>query len=242
MSDACLINPKREKGEPQIAGPVLLCINPHDAGSVCQRAESSGGRRYFIYNSNLWQATADQQGFFICGPMVGAPMAVLCLEKLIALGARDFIVFGSCGSLDPELSIGEIFLPTEGVSEEGTSVHYPLAGQPQADTVLCGALTSFLQGVGLVPVSGTLWTTDAPYRETREKVCRMQARGVKAVDMEFSAMLSVAAYRGVSLAAVMVVSDQLAGDCWQSGFQDSRFKQRSRQLRSALFDFCLQER
>ena len=59
----------------------------------------------------------------IASPM-GAPMAVMLLEQLIALGARRLLYLGFCGALIPSYRIGDLFLPVQAVREEGTSYHY----------------------------------------------------------------------------------------------------------------------
>ena len=71
--------------------------------------------------------------------------------------------------------------------------------------------------------SGKIWTTDAVYRETREKVERYQKQGVLAVEMEISALFSVAQFRQVELGAMLVVSDELSALKWRPGFRDKRF-------------------
>ena len=59
----------------------------------------------------------------IASPM-GAPMAVMLLEQLIALGARRLLYLGFCGAIIPSYRIGDLFLPVQAVREEGTSYHY----------------------------------------------------------------------------------------------------------------------
>ena len=53
----------------------------------------------------------ESQGYFIAGPAIGAPMAVMTMEKLIALGARRIFLFGWCGSMRDSLGIGDLLLP-----------------------------------------------------------------------------------------------------------------------------------
>ena len=48
---------------------------------------------------------------------------------------------------------------------------------------------------------GPMWTTDAPFRETPAKIAAYQASGVRVVDMEIAALLSVAAFRDCEVAA-----------------------------------------
>ena len=171
---------------------------------------------------------------FWAGPAVGAPMAVICLEKLIALGATRIVVCGWCGSLRPDLGVGELVLPTWSISEEGTSAHYPVEGRSETSPRLRGELKGFFADAGKELREGPVWTTDALYRETREKVARYGGEGILAVDMECSALMQVAAFRRVELAAVLLVSDLLWREAWQPGFQGKEFRKRSQGLVAAL--------
>ena len=169
---------------------------------------------------------------------MGAPMAVMLLEKLIALGGKRFVAFGSCGGVAPGLAIGDCLVPTWAVSQEGTSRLYPLPAAPQASRELTARVIFLLSQQGVRCATGGVWTTDAPYREGRETIRRLCEQGVAAVDMEFSALLTVAAFRGVDMAAVLVVSDLLSADGWQAGFTARSFKTAIHAVGKALFDFC----
>ncbi len=48
----------------------------------------------------------------------------MVMEKLIVLGARMVLLFGYCGSLQSDVRIGDLFVPTDAVSGEGTSQYY----------------------------------------------------------------------------------------------------------------------
>ncbi len=235
---SCLMNPRREKGEPLLRGVVLFYINPAEAGRACKLAAELDGRRHFLFNSNLWEINSSRGPFYICGPAVGAPMSILVLEKLIALGAEKIIVCGTCGSLQSGLVIGDILLPVKALSEEGVSAHYPLAEPAFSPETLLILLESFLKDLSLPCRRGVVCSTDAPYRETLVEIGKYQRDGIEGIDMEFSALLTVAAFRRVELAAVMVVSDHLCGNEWQSGFRHSLFKQRMQLVSKGLID-CL---
>jgi purine-nucleoside phosphorylase len=82
---------------------------------------------------------------------------------------------------------------------------------------------------------GTIWTTDAIFRETVEKVKHYQAQGALAVEMELSAIFSVAAFRAVQAAGILIVSDELSDYHWRPGFKSAAFKSaREQACRSAL--------
>lgn len=234
MNDV-LINPARHAGEPQLEGPCLFFVNPGETRSALQEAKERGGKKHFLFHSNFFAFTQPAP-FYLAGPAMGAPMAVLTLEKLIALGAQQIIVYGWCGSLHSSVKTGDIVLPTSSISEEGTSAHYPVVGKSEADADLRQKLFDTLEASGHTVHSGPIWTTDAPYRETRSKIKEYGDRGILAVDMEFSALSHVAAFRQVQLAAAMLVSDELWHKSWQPGFQGKKFRKLSKTIMKTLLN------
>jgi purine-nucleoside phosphorylase len=230
----CILNPQQAEGEPVLPATGILAVNPSDTRCLIDYAEHLGLKRHFLFNSTLYSS----HSLFLAGPAVGAPMAVLCLEKLIALGAKKIILYGWCGSLQDNLHAMDVLVPGSGVSEEGTSSHYPSGTKNEIAPCsafrehLCRILTensiSFQQG--------SVWTTDAPYRETEHKVTALAAQGVYGVDMEYSALCTVAAFRKVRFAAVMLVSDELLNAPWKPRYSFKSFKKRSRLLLTMLSD------
>jgi len=232
-----VINPSRQKGEAHITGPVLFFVNPGDAPPIINEARRRQAKKHFLFHSNLFEIPG-QPPVFWAGPALGAPAAVMVLEKLIALGCKDILVYGWCGSLVPGLTAGDIFLPTRALCEEGTSAHYPLATGPAPAEDLRRQLADFLRHEGYPVQEGPVWTTDAPFRETRQKVQEYGRQGLMAVDMEFSALSRVAAYRSVNLAAAMLVSDELHHEAWRPIFASKGFKKRSLEIFLALSRFA----
>lgn len=155
---------------------------------------------------------------------VGAPAAIATLEELIALGVHDILVVGTGGSLQPTLPIGSVILPTGAIREEGTSFHYVPAGvELGPDPTLAQALAEEVVTLGGVGAFGPVWTTDAPYREMRSKAQAYSAMGVLAVEMEASALFALARFRGVRLALIMTVSDELFHE-WRPGFHTEELR------------------
>lgn len=171
----------------------------------------------------------DACAFSVMTSPMGAPIAVMLLEQLIALGARRFIYLGFCGALNPAYRIGDCFVPTIGIREEGTSYHYLPAGVvPAASERLNALLLDEAAARGLGLRSGPIWTTDAPYRETALKIQRFQAAGVQAVDMEMAALFAVAHYRACEVGAILIVSDECYHPTWQPGFHAPSLRQACR--------------
>lgn len=228
-NDDVLVRPVRGGRDPDVSPDLIVCMVEPILDRLVSRFEAvpvsvPGAALY-----RVWEARPgpDEPPLVtLAGPFLGAPHAVLGLEKMIALGARRIWVTGWCGSLQPDLGIGELVMPLDAHSEEGTSWHYPLHGHtPVADEGMRGVIASALSGREVKARTGRVWTTDAPYRETRHKVRAFRDEGLVAVEMELSALLTVSAFRGVRLACLLVVSDELAGLTWRPGFRSPRLRE-----------------
>ena len=160
----------------------------------------------------------------IASPM-GAPMAAMLLEQLIALGARRFIYLGFCGALATTYRIGDGFIPIQAIREEGTSYHYlPSHVAPTASPRLNAILRDRATAHSFTVQQGNIWTTDAPYRETAQKIERFQKAGIHTVDMEMAALFAVAHYRNCDVGALLLVSDECYHPTWQPGFGAQRLR------------------
>ena len=232
------IHPIRLKGEPELKGPCLFLVNPQEARYAVQGAKQNKAQSFPLFHSSLLTIPHGESSLVSwAGPAIGAPFAVMTLEKLIALGISQCIVLGWCGSLLPSLQIGDVVLPTWAISEEGTSPHYPVNQSPQSSSRLRHSLRAHLEEKGISSAEGPVWTTDALYRETGDKITRYADQSILAVDMEFSALATVSAFRGIDMAAVLLVSDELFHTEWKPGFHRKSFRKKSRRLFEIMTEF-----
>ena len=234
-AEESVINPRRGKREEGVVPRLLMTFTRQDYQDACRMALLQGRGRTIIdcpVREGAWQG----RRITLAGPAPGAPYAVMVLEKLIALGAKTVIALGWCGSLRPEVRIGNLIVPEGALSEEGTSAHYPLAtSEPRPEAGLCQTLKHRLTAAGLPYHHGRVWTIDAIYRETKGKVQAYGSQGMLAVEMEMSALFTVAMYRGIALAGLLVVSDELFTLEWRHGLRDEHFhRNRRRALTPAL--------
>ncbi|MEJ5365190.1 MAG: nucleoside phosphorylase [Desulfosoma sp.] len=229
-----LIEPARSKKDVPLPADAFLVFTAEDMKLMkAQWASCRRAQRLFL--SDVILCTGDGPPAALVGPLIGAPQAVLVLEKMIALGVRRVIAYGWCGSLQPQVAIGHVVLPEAVHSEEGTSAHYPIPGAPGPSPELFRRLEAALRSDPHLTVhKGSVWSTDAPYRETEEKVRFFQERGVLGVDMEMSALFTAAAFRGIDLAGVLVVSDDLSRLTWRHGFRDPQFQETRNRLPERL--------
>jgi uridine phosphorylase len=241
--DSCLIDPRKGKREEPLPPSALLVFTSPDLDFLTRRFIGRAARSRKIYLADVYEIPLENTSVVVAGPVLGAPQAVLLLEKMIALGVREVIAVGWCGSLQPYIGIGDVVLPTSAVSEEGTSAHYPVEGAARPAAELIEPLLRSIVATGRNLFCGPVWTTDAPYRETVRKVADYRSRGVFAVDMETSALFTLAKFRGIRLACVLVVSDELSGGKWAHGFRETRFKEaREKVVKSAFEAVCASAR
>ena len=208
-----------------MAPSVLLAITPIDLRAIRRLLAVESAERWTIGGAGCYRVPDAGGSFAVVGPAVGAPIAAAVLENLAALGARRVIAFGWCGSLQGAVKIGTLVVPERAIREEGTSYHYLPAGAiPEASPSLVQTLLSSCEAAGRPALAGTIWTTDALYREARAKVRAFQAQGVLGVEMETSAILAVAAHLGLEAAVLLLVSDELGDGEWRVGFHDEGFR------------------
>ena len=230
IKDEGIIRPMKGKKDPRVDSDVLMVMTPADLNYLVKSTQARKWLQSSIAFYDLYQTKGGfNKSITFTGPFLGAPQSVIGLEKMIALGAKRIWVLGYCGSLQKTLCIGDMVIPTSALSEEGTSQHYPIGEKILAtDEELNQMIEEALQKRGLYFERGKVWTTDAPYRETHEKVEKYQKKGILAVEMEMSALMTVAIYRTVKLAGLLVVSDELFDRKWNPGFSSPQLKNSSR--------------
>ena len=165
----------------------------------------------------------------------GAPATVGLAEVLIAGGIQRLLMYGQAGSITPKIDLGELLIPTFTVREEGASYHYlPSDVNAKPSQVLKNEIRSLLDSMNLQYKQGGVWTTDAPFRETRDKVLKYSKREVFAVEMECSAIFSVAQYRQAKAAALLIITDLLFGEVWRPAFNDPKVIRNERKIAETL--------
>jgi purine-nucleoside phosphorylase len=235
-----IVNPVKPKSAPDLGPVAIMAATRTDLFSLCEVFNFDKNDFYRLMISRLYVDRLQPEGFSVTGPFVGAPYAVMLLETLIAWGAHKIIFLGWCGAVSETIKIGDIILPTSAVIGEGTSAHYGqrVAGVSRASSSLVSMIRQVLNQNKIDFQTGAIWTTDAVYRETRQLVERYQQDGTLAVEMELSALYSAAQFRGVALAGILVVSDELSSLDWRPGFKDKRFVESRRIACNVVEELC----
>ena len=144
-------------------------------------------------------------------------MVMELAEELAVMGTKKMVLMTWGGTLQMETKPGDIVVCNRAIRDEGASHHYlPPAKYIDADASLAQELAAGIRARGAQCAVGTTWTTDAPYRETREEVIQYQAEGVKTVEMESAGLFAVGQVRAVQTASVVIGMDSLASLRWQT--------------------------
>jgi len=225
-SREALIEPSRVVARADVPEHCVLCFFGDVVAAIgeSERARRAGQLRWEHGSHPLYELEMDGRRVLFYQPGVGAPLVVGLAEEVIAKGCRKLIACGGAGVLDGSLAVGRPIVPTAAVRDEGTSYHYLPPGrlvEPSPEAV--AAIEAVLRERGIDFVSGTTWTTDAPYRETPGKIERRRAEGCLTVEMEAASLFALARFRGVTLGQVLYAGDDVSGSEWdRRGWQDRR--------------------
>lgn len=176
----------------------------------------------WIPGHTAFTCSYNDREIFVLKPYFGAPATTIALELAVAAGGRKIVGYGEAGALSEELRIGDYVVPTWGVREEGTSYHYmppeyiPKPNMEIVNVILENA-DEAINGDRRI-IKGGIWSTDAIFRETRDKVRAMKDKGAVCVDMEATALMTVAHYRGIEFGMLIVISDELYHEEWRTGW------------------------
>ncbi|MCU0652612.1 MAG: hypothetical protein MUC39_06720 [Candidatus Omnitrophica bacterium] len=131
-------------------------------------------------------------------------------EVMCNAGIQNIIRIGTCGSLNEDIKIGDLFVVDEIIRGDGVTPYYVDKNfQTQADKKLADTLYEVAKGMGVNVHRGTAWTTDALLRETREIVEAKRKEGAMAVDMVSSTLLTIAQTYNIKAGSILAVSDNV---------------------------------
>lgn len=147
--------------------------------------------------------------------MIGSALAASnCEEAAWISGAKKFVMFGSCGSLDREATGGRFILPTESYRGEGASYYYA----PPRDYIIIqnsDKMRAFFEEMGVPWVQGRIWTTDSFGRETKGLVAKRKAEGCIAVEMELAGVQAACDFNGFQLYDFLEAGDVISDSSYE---------------------------
>jgi uridine phosphorylase len=210
---ALLREARRQKGIDAIDVPRVCVLDPD--GDIVRTLRSTGQARSFkawpCYHSELDTFDLAGKEIGIVGCAVGAPFAVLIAEELFASGCHFLISITSAGQITPAGKPPYFVVIDRALRDDGTSYHYAAASEySEADPHLVATAANALKAKGVNIVTGSSWTTDAPFRETEEAIAAARSKGILAVEMEAAALYAFAHAANKSVLCLAHVTNTMA--------------------------------
>lgn len=191
-----------------LAERVLL---PGDPGRALRLAQALlDAPVMFNHNRGLWgyMGTApDGRPLTIQSTGMGGPSAAIVITELAGLGAERLVRVGTCGALDPGLTLGELLVVTDALPNDGTSAALGFGRPLEADPAL---LASLLDAVGDGAARGRVVSTDLFYGHPSGREQEWRDDGARAVEMETATLFALAETRNLRAASILAVSDLLS--------------------------------
>ena len=175
------------------------------------------------FHTSMFQMDLEGVPCGIVARTIGGSYAVLIAEQLQAAGAKLIVGLTSAGRVSPDLPLPCLVVATSAIRDEGTSYHYlPPGSEVACQSPVVPLLERELIETGWAVRSGKVWTTDAPYRETKVQLENWAREGVLAVEMQTASLFAFGIARQASVASVAMVSNAVdhPGEQFDTGSQD----------------------
>ncbi len=209
------IQPHLRVGEGDVEKIVLVSGNPDRVPTIASKMkdeeEVARYRGFVTYRAY----TPGGVPVTISGTGIGTPSTHICIEELANLGMEVVIRVGSCGGIDPNVTTGDVVVPTGAIRDERTSLNYaPLEYPAVASPVWHNALYDEI--LKLLPADrvhrGMCWTSDVYYVNPELNPLDMWTKAqVKCVEMESSFLFVFASTRGIDAASILACDGNLHG-------------------------------
>ncbi len=158
----------------------------------------------------------------------GGPNIASLIEELSAFGVKECVLWGYCGGICEGIQIGDIIVAAKALREDGVSYHYLEEDNRFVESNWLEKWASVKHAYGFH--EGAVWSCDAIYRETENKISRFKEDGILAVEMEVASFYAVCRSKDIKGMAFLVVSDMFSDGFWKSGFHTKPFKQGVKRL------------
>lgn len=189
---------------------------PGDPDRVLRIAKYLEGAREIAFHREHRTWTGTYKGITVSATStgMGCPSTAIAVEELANVGVTHFIRVGSTGALQKGMNIGDIVVSTGAMRMDGTSRYYAHDGFPAiSDYFLTKALfeaaLDMQKGRDYRLFLGMNASSDAFYGETPELLQMLSDHRALNVEMEASAIYTIANMRGLKAGMVCAVSGNL---------------------------------
>jgi uridine phosphorylase len=203
-------------------GPYALIPGPRERSEMLLKLLEAPQKNFTFLDYEMHSGLLDGKRVTVGNGGRYAPDTAITTEILCGAGAQALIRVGSCGSLQPNVRIGDLVIVTGGVRGDGTSRYYVADSfSSVAHSDMIGALRKAADSLGARYHLGWVFTTDALFQETPELIEQLNQQNVAGIDMVTATFLTIAQVRGRKAGAVLAVSDECLHG--KLGFRDPKF-------------------
>jgi uridine phosphorylase len=184
-------------------------------------------KSWACFHTTMYSLEVDGTTFGVVPRTIGGPFSVLIAEQMAKSGARVVLGLTSAGRVSSAMPVPGLVAVTSAIRDEGTSYHYlPPARAVDAPIQIASLLESELRNLPLPVLSGPVWTTDAPYRETESQMAGHSRAGVLAVEMQAASLFAFSEARRVPVGLVAYVTNSLdqTGKAFDKGSRQLEFE------------------
>jgi 5'-methylthioadenosine phosphorylase/purine-nucleoside phosphorylase len=203
------------RAEPGAYAPAVLC--PGDPRRAEYIAKALFGDAVLVNEERgLLGFTGKFQGkpVSVQASGMGCPSAAIVYEELIQLGVSRIIRVGTCGALQPNITMADVVVAMAATPQDRTALTYT-GGEPHApvaDWELVALAARLALEAGQHVHVGPIVSSDVFYDPDRDRFRRWRERGHLGVEMEAAVLYTIAALRGISALTILTVSDMLYDD------------------------------
>ncbi len=166
---------------------------------------------------------ADDPSILITLGQVGCPSCAGNLDLFHAMGISKVMFCGGGGVLDKNIAVGQLLVVDGAIRDEGFSYHYiPPSRYIYTDASVREKILAYLDDRRISYITGLTWTTDAIFRETKDRIELRKREGAKIVEMEQAGCIAVAEFRGFSYGAIIYGGDDVSQEEWSDRSWRSR--------------------
>ena len=196
----------------EIAETVLLPGDPLRAKFVAENLLEDARCYNQVRGMYGYTGTYKGQPISIQGTGMGIPSISIYIHELIQeYGVKNLIRVGTCGCIQKSLDLGQVLLAIGACTDSMTNdmtfngLHYA----PTANYHLLSTAYQAAESLGINCVVGNIFSTDLFYLDDPNRYQALIDHGVLAVDMETSALYTLAARSQVNALSILTVSDNI---------------------------------
>lgn len=196
----------------EIAGNILLPGDPLRAKYIAET---------FLEDVTCYNEVRGMLGFTgtykgekvsVQGTGMGIPSISIYVNELIReYGVKNLIRVGSCGAIHDDLHVRDVILAmTASTDSNMNSLTFPgINYAPCANFDLLNKAYQIGNQQGIAMKAGNVLSADVFYRDSMDIVKKLGDYGVLAVEMETTALYTLAAKYGVQALSILTVSDHI---------------------------------